>query len=162
MPKVYEKFIVPIEVIVTSVVGSVGSTSFTPVSERCYGGPSPVYQGGQSSNLELTVDGHPVVKKILFAGLPPIEKGDKIRAYVFKAEEPEDARLARAFHNVSILPIEKRVMPRYVARDFNAEEQALKIEKLFPKIFQDKVEGDHTVYLVVATYVDSDLSRLLD
>jgi len=157
--KDYKTFIVPIEVAVQSVVGYTSSTSFTPVSERVFGGSSPVYQGGQSSHLEIIVDRHPIVKKVLFAGLPSIEEGDIIRAYVFKAKVPEDTRLLLEIHNISSLSIKQRIPPKYVVRDFKPEERAFKIEKLRRKVLPEKVNDDAAYYQVRATYIDVDLSK---
>ena len=163
MEKACEKFIVTVEAVVESVVGHTGSVSFTPESEMVFGGRSPVYHGGQFSHLEITIGDHPVVKKILFAGLPPIEEGDRIRAYVFKCEEYKDifcgqSQLRRAVHNITCLPIEERIPPKYVLRDFKAEEQAFKIEKLRPKVRPEKVNDDASRYQVRATYIDNDIS----
>ena len=103
------------------------------------GYPAP-HTHGYKSDLELEVNyaDAPPIKKLLFNGfVPPIGAGDRIRAYVFKANEIREPHSSTpgAFPEIY-----------YASRSFKTEETAIKIEKL-------KIETAGDAGKVVATYI---------
>jgi len=108
--KPYESLIVPIECSVQHVNGSRKKTTLEVLTQ------SPV-------------------KTLTFYGLPPLEKGDMIRAYVFKGEELHE-KLPDDPFSLNNHPWGRKKcyspMPpsHYVERDLQAKEAAVRIEKI--------------------------------
>ncbi len=70
---------------VQQVTSQCYSTEFTPSSESRIGGTSPVYSGGYTiqTNLDVISDDSQVpVKKLIFAGITSVRKGDNILARI--------------------------------------------------------------------------------
>lgn len=89
------------------------------------------------SNLEIIVDSKTPIKKIVFNGWPPIEKGDNIIAYIFKGileYEKENVKFRNeynSFNDRTILRVFYNTdKAHFVERKFKEEEGAVKIEKL--------------------------------
>jgi hypothetical protein len=122
-----EDLIVPVYCYVTSVEGYLSQRKMTPHSERMIGGKSPSYNVGDSSRLELLVDTKEGIKYVNFAGWPPIEKGDSIKAYFLKGElKSEETKLG--IQRISMRY--NQLQSHWIERDFQETETALKIEKL--------------------------------
>ncbi|HLC97917.1 MAG TPA: hypothetical protein VJC21_04010 [Candidatus Nanoarchaeia archaeon] len=128
--KTKEELMVLLECRVLSVEGYIAQSSFTPHSELRIGGTSPSYKTGDSSSLELAVESGTAVKHLHFKGLPPLEKGDTIRAYIFKGKEEYE----RVIISERVPFILRRFGPRtptvLVEREFEENEQPFKIEKI--------------------------------
>jgi len=122
----YKELITPIKGLVESVKAHHFSTSHTPNSEIIIGEKSPSYKTGNQSRLEISINtSTPLVKKLIFNGNCPIEKGDEINAYLFKGVKN---RLPY-FPGLSDTDNEEdRKM--FSEREFNEEETTLYIEKL--------------------------------
>ena len=108
--KPYEALIVPVDCGVQSIVGS-----------------------SQETTLEVITNN--MVKTLTFHGLPPLEQGDTIRAYIFKGK--------KVYEKLENDPFDSWNSPftrqgcyhqeppsHYVARDFKEKEAAVKIEKI--------------------------------
>ena len=138
-----EQLIVPVECTVESIVSSTYNGRFNPQSEVCYGGHSPSYNTGNFLHSEIKVNTADTPIRILeFPGWPHIERGDRIRAYVFKGKneyatlhDKVTADLGAFIHSIG-----KKPKSVYVERPFEENESPVKIEKL--------VGG-----FVVATYI---------
>ena len=105
----YETLIVPVECSVQSVVGSSRETTLEVVTNTA-------------------------VKTLKFYGLPSLEQGDKIRAYVFKGEEVYEKLRDDPFDMWKIPSASNRCyqpkpQSHYVERDFKEKELVVKIEK---------------------------------
>ncbi len=120
--------------IVDKATGYTRAVHHTPHSEIRYGGHTPSYRTGETMRLELEVLTNTPVKKILFSGWPPLQKGDSIIAYVLKAEVKHDPTKR------IMIGSQYKFQTYMVDRDFKEEEIASKIEKI--------VNGE-----VVATYI---------
>jgi len=133
--KTKKDFLVPVERLVKLVKGDTREITTTDdPMHAVIGQPMRSYHAGYESSLEIVLENSPV-KIITFNGLPPIFKGDMIRAYVVKAKacnyfiDPMD-----------MLDDGQRTL--YLPRDdFREIEPAAKIEKL--------VDGK-----VIATYLN--------
>lgn len=140
-----EQLIVPVECTVESIVSSSYEGRFTPESELQYGGHSPSYSTGAHLNSEIKVNtANTPIRMLEFHGWPNIERGNRIRAYVFKGKEEYleiEAKLKAELWDFTHRIGERRPKPIYVEREFEEKESPVKIEKL--------VDG-----FVVATYVN--------
>ncbi|RME31575.1 hypothetical protein D6789_02280 [Candidatus Woesearchaeota archaeon] len=67
------------------------------------------------STITINIDGP--VKRLEFGGWPPLEKGDKIRAYVIAGDEVRD-------------PLKRSSVTRYTPRELREKEKPFKLEKL--------------------------------
>lgn len=125
--KTEEQLTVGLECTVVDIHSYQSSTSFTPSSEIVLGGRSPTYGGGHVYRTEMKVESGTLVEKLEFAGWPPLEVGDSIKAYVMKGKpEPEKHSLG-SFCNDSF---DQEPKTHLVERDYQATEQPSKIEKL--------------------------------
>jgi hypothetical protein len=143
-----EQLIVPVEYQVEAVTFyGRGDRSFTPHSEMVMGGRSPEYPLGDSYSCDIVVNGAPL-KQITFIGWPAIQKGDRVKAYIFAAEEKGKKYLAEGafFGHWEIRELKKNEDTIYmrsvfdpedrknpfvlVQRDFKEKERAMKIEKI--------------------------------
>ena len=115
-----EELIIPVELTVDSVVGQIHQSHYV-TTEIVMGGRGRGHDVGDTSVLELMVNSDSVPIKVLaIPGLPPIEAGDRIRAYLFKGASKLE--LARYFND------ERAKF--FIEREFNEKEIPLKIEKL--------------------------------
>ncbi|MDP3639769.1 MAG: hypothetical protein Q8R53_01025 [Nanoarchaeota archaeon] len=129
--KTREELLVLLDCGVTAVVGHTSRGSFTPRSELVIGGSSPSYGTGDQSFLEISVTSETPVKQLHFRGWPPFEKGDRIRAYIFKGKEEWEQAFMFDDQDFSGLAFGARFGKTVlVERDFQEQEKALKIEKL--------------------------------
>ncbi len=141
-----EDLISAVECLVQRVEGTVYTNrKMTPGNEMRFGGSSPSYAVGDKSYLELEVESESAVRKITFGGLPPIEKGDKIRAYIYNGKEESEKEVELLVTllskknptiedeiRASVEKYDIRSKPRtyWVRRDFNEKEEAVMIEKI--------------------------------
>lgn len=117
-----EDLIVPVDFTVESVLGYNSGTGCIPIGPIVMGGHTPTRQVGDYSALELQVNSAKTqVKKLSFNGWPPIEAGDKIRAYIFIGEEKKE---------MPTQGFEYCGQSHYIQREFKKQETAVKIEKL--------------------------------
>src|SRR3989338_6671939 len=120
------------------------NNKFTPESEIVYGGRSPSYSTGNMLHSEIKVNSTKTqIKTLEFPGWPNVERGDRIRAYVFKGKEEylkQTDKMRAELYDFMQRIGERRPKPVFVERDFQEKETPLKIEKL--------VDG-----VVVATYI---------
>lgn len=145
------ELIVSVDCLVESVVGYTQPVFITPNSEMVSEGSLPSYESGHRSYLEISVttDSACPIKKLKSAGLPPIQSGDRIVAYILKGEEIREAETV--MENVpNSIPhagsaVSQEGKSHWVERDFKQEETTQKIEKLFAG-------------RVVATYITKDPS----
>jgi len=127
--KSLKELIVTEKFIVNDVVAKSSGTHFTPESEKIMGGSSPIYNGGFTSKLILTVspDNHILVKILYFEGFSIIKGGDYISALIPRYEK-------KGISNVDldkIGRIESRTF--YFDRPFNPMEYAIELALLSPE-----------------------------
>lgn len=112
---------------VNAVIAESYATTYTPHSEIVFGGKSPVYHGGLTSRLILTVtpdNENTPVRKLTFDGISAVRGGDRISAKMPKYEEkfvgPSISMLLqRNAHNIH--------RAFYLDRSFNTEESAIEL-----------------------------------
>lgn len=118
-----EELIKSIDCIVEFVKGTVQKTTYSS-GPLIIGGYNHTYAGGDQSQTEIIIASNTPVNTIYFRGWPPLEKGDRISAYIFKGkEESEDPEW---------IPYPSCIKPisHYVEREWQEKETAIKIEKL--------------------------------
>ncbi len=119
LSKPYEKLIIPYEAIVGEVRNYNFSTDHTPLSEQMSEVDYPSYKSGYRNELEINLE-EGLVEKLIFKGNSSIEKGNKIRAYIFAGEEKELHFLGHGDENNLV----------YIPRDFKKQEIAFYIQKI--------------------------------
>ena len=126
--KTYEELVVPVDCFVEYLSGTTSGKSITTKSEWRAGGSAPSYNAGdvQECTIDVRVDGTPI-KHLYFKGWPPIQKGDTIRAYIFKGTE---VRLKNEEEGLGALAEIRNPERVLVERDFDETEKPSKIEKL--------------------------------
>ncbi len=118
----------------------------TPAGFRVYGGKAHSEEVGQKYQTVIDIKGGlegslthiSGIKKLIFNGLCPLEKGDSIRAYILKAKTEKKYVESTGVHDGARL--------EYIARDFNETESVFKIEKVN--------DWPGTLPKVLATYLD--------
>ncbi|MFH1400961.1 MAG: hypothetical protein ABIH41_05570 [Nanoarchaeota archaeon] len=88
LAKPLEELVFPERFTVQYVVAQSRATSNSVRSEMRFGGSSPVYRGGFTSRLVLTVEpaAHIPVRELLFEGFSGVRAGDRIEALVTRYE----------------------------------------------------------------------------
>lgn len=137
-----EELLIPVDCLVERVTGYTHEVSHTPHSEVRYGGSSPSYKTGMFLSLELSVQTGTPIETIKFPGWPPIEKGDKIRAYIFAGTEEHEKPLGSISEIIDASVRLHKPASHWVQREFTETEEVQKIEKLRNN-------------KVVATYINS-------
>ena len=72
------------------MIGQSYATSFTPESEMRFGGISPVYRGGYTSELILQVtpdNNEAAIRTLTFKGISSVQRGDYISAQIARYQE---------------------------------------------------------------------------
>jgi hypothetical protein len=133
--KKQEELLSSVDFIVNSVVGRVYQSQYVTDSIMM-GGKSLGHKTGDISLLELKVcSSDTPIKELAFPGLPPIQAGDTICAYIFRGQSMQELDSYGHANGASC----------FVKRPFEEKEIPLKIEKL--------KEGK-----VIATYINEYLS----
>lgn len=122
-----EQVTVPLELIVRDVIGWSESLKFTPESEIRLGGNARAYAAGNRQYSAIMVEGHDTVRVLKFPGWPPLETGERIRAYVFAGTYAPVNQAEALMETMGRRPQGERIL---VDRPLYEEESPLRIEKL--------------------------------
>jgi len=129
---------------VREVLSQTSSTSFTPNSEMIFGGRSPEYQGGYTSDLVLGVisrDNLPITS-LRFKGISAVRRGDFILAKIPRYEEAKSFRhLGESICGGEDDLTKTVYLPR---QEYNAEEEAIEIQIIETKHMQ-RLRTDRSV-----------------
>lgn len=132
-----KKFVVCIEANVLETIVTF-EHKYSESGERRFGSSVSLEEAGQSYSTEIKIKNVAGVEKLLFRGACPLEKGDRIKAYIFKAGKKEESHKKTDCYD-------KGTHTVYLERDFDNIENTFKIQTL-----SDLAE-------VLTTYVDKDL-----
>ena len=118
-----EDFIVALECEVVEFNLKTSNTVIRPVSEMVFGSKSSSYKGGQCNSAYIKIKSDECVQQLVYGGSCFLEAGDKIKAYIIKAEEVQGFHLKTNIYDHGW-------HTSYKKRCFIKEENVIKIEKL--------------------------------
>ncbi len=118
-----EDFIVALECEVVEFKLITSGTIIMPMNGIVIGGKSESHKGGQCNSAHIKIKSNECVQELVYGGSCSLEAGDRIKAYIVKADEVQE-------YNIKSNIYDDGLHTSYKKRDFKKEENAIKIEKL--------------------------------
>jgi len=128
-----EDLIIPVELIIKSIVNHTNYLSIRPHSEMIFKERSSSYSAGCKLYTEIFVNSSKeiCIEKLTYQGFLPLEKGDRIRAYIFIGQYIQEKAEDFNFNEFSAWESSPlRLEMHLVGREFKKEELTEKVEKI--------------------------------